>query len=97
MAVAMFLRWDGFTREQYDAARALVAFNRDTAPGGLFHVAAVGERGIYVADVWESAEQFQTYLTERLLPAFAQLGISGQPEVEIVPVHALITPGFTRI
>jgi hypothetical protein len=97
MAVAIFLRWDGFTREQYDAVRAVVAFERETAPGGLFHVAAIDEKGIRVTDVWETAEQFQTYLTERLVPAFAQMGITGQPDVEIIPVHSLITPGFTRI
>lgn len=96
MAVAMVLRWDGFTWEQYDAARALVPFDRETAPGGLFHVAAVDEGGIHVTDVWESAEQFQTYLTEHLMPVFAQLGFTGQPEVEIIPVHSLITPGFAR-
>jgi hypothetical protein len=92
----MFLRWDGFTKEQYDAARAIVPFDRDTAPGGLFHVGAVDDQGIHVTDIWESAEQFQAYLTEHLLSAFAQLGFTGQPAVEIVPVHSLITPGFAR-
>ncbi len=96
MAVAMFLRWEGFTKEQYDAARALVPFDRETAPGGLFHVAAFDEHGIHVTDIWESAEQFQTFLTERLLPAVAQLEIPGHPDIEIVPVHSLATPGFTR-
>ena len=96
MAVAMFLRWDGFTKEQYDAVRARVPFDRDSAPGGLFHVAAFDDGGISVTDVWESAEQFQAYLTEHLAPAFAQLGITGQPDVKIMPVHSLTTPGFTR-
>jgi hypothetical protein len=96
MAVAMFMRWNGLTREQYDAARSLVPFDRETAPGGLFHVVAFDEGGIHVTDVWESAEQFQAYLAERLAPAFGQLGIAGQPEVAVLPVHALLTPGFTR-
>ena len=96
MAVAMFMRWSGLTPEQYDAARALVPFNRESAPGGLFHVVGFDDQGIHVADVWESTEQFQAYLTERLAPAFAQLGFTGQPEVAVVPIHTLLTPGFTR-
>jgi hypothetical protein len=96
MAIAMFLRWDGFTREQYDAARELVPFDHESAPGGLFHVAAVDDRGIQITDVWETAEQFQTYLTERLVPAFTQLGFTGQPDLQIIPVHSLIAPGFAR-
>ncbi len=93
MAVAVFLRWEGITPEQYDAARNLVPFDRDLAPGGLIHVAAFDKKGIRVTDVWESAEDFQNYLTNHLGPAFGQLEFAGHPEVEIVPVHAFLTPG----
>lgn len=97
MAIAMLMRWNGITEEQYDTARALAPFNRDTAPGSLFHVAAFDEQGIRVTDVWESADDWETYLTEHLVPVFAKLGFPGQPEVEVVPVHLLITPGYERI
>lgn len=96
MAVAMFMRWEGITKEQYDTARALAPFVAELAPGGLFHVAAVDETGISVTDVWESAEDWQNYLANQLVPAFAQLGYEGQPDVKIIPIHALITPGYTR-
>lgn len=96
MAVAMFMRWSGITKEQYDVARAQAPFERATAPGGLFYVAAVDDDEIHVTDVWESAADFRAYPTERLQPALAQLGFAGHPEVEIVPVHALIAPGFSR-
>lgn len=97
MAVGMFMRWARVTKEQYDRARALAPLDRDAAPGNLFHVAAVGAEGICVTDVWESAEDWTAYLHERLLPAFAQLDLAGRPEVEIVDIHALITPGFARL
>ena len=93
MAVAVFLRWEGFTPEQYEAARELVPFDRESAPGGLVHVAAFDENGIRVSDVWESEEHFQNYLANFLGPAFGQLGFTGQPEMEIVPVHTFLTPG----
>jgi hypothetical protein len=95
MGVALFLKWDGFTAAQYDAARAIVGFDPATAPGGLFHVAAIDDKGIRVTDVWESIEQWEHYLTTQLMPAFAQLGIEGVPQVDVVPVHLVLAPGFT--
>ena len=95
MAVVMIMEWDGVTVEQYEAARKLVNWEGDVAPGGLFHVAAVTERGLRVTDVWDSAEAFQTFVERRLMPGVKQLGIEGEPKVEIYPVHALFTPGFT--
>jgi hypothetical protein len=92
-----FLEWAGFTGAQYDAVRSIVGFEREDAPGGLFHVAAIDEHGIHVTDVWETEEDFQSYFTNKLMPAFAQIGVTGQPEVEIIPVHALHTLGFKRI
>lgn len=94
MAVAMFMRWEGITKAQYDAARALAPFEAELAPGALFHVAAVDDQGISVTDVWESVEDWQNYLATQLVPAFGQLGFDGHPEVKIIPIHALITPGF---
>ena|SRR5688572_26336613 len=96
MAVVISVRWDGFTPEQYDVVRALVPFDRATAPGGLFHVVAFDERGIRVTDVWESEEQFRAYLTDHLQPAFAHVGITGRPEVEVLAVHTFTMPGFTQ-
>ena len=97
MAVAMFMQWEGVTAEKYDAVRAIVQWETDPAPGGLFHVASVDERGIHVTDIWESAEQFQTFVTNRLMPGVAQGGIDTRPVAEIVPIHALFTPAVTRV
>lgn len=94
MAVAMLMVWPGVTPEQYDAVRELVGWERDPAPGGLFHVAGFDEHGLHVTDVWESAEAFQAFATDRLMPGVAQLGLAGQPQIEIVPVHRLFTPGY---
>ena len=94
MAVAMFMSWAGVTAEQYDAVRKLVNWEGDPAPGGLFHVAATDEHGLHVTDIWESPEAFQTFVNDRLMPGVAQLGITSQPVVEVLPIHALFTPGF---
>ena len=95
MAVVMIMRWDGVTREQYEQARKHINWEGDVPAGGMFHVAAFSEGALRVTDVWESAEAFQRFAESRLTPGTKALGIPGEPEVEIYPVHALFTPAFT--
>jgi hypothetical protein len=97
MAVVMFMEWDEVTAEQYEAARKLVNWEGDAPPGGLFHVAAVTEQGLRVTDLWDSAEAFQAFVDQRLTPGTKELGLPGEPRVEIYPVHALFTPGFRPV
>ena len=94
MAVVMFMEWDGVTLEQYEAARKLVNWEGNPAEGGLFHVAAITDTGLRVTDLWESAEAFQSFVGQRLMPGVQQIGMQGQPRVEIYPVHALLAPAF---
>jgi hypothetical protein len=94
MAVVMFMEWDGVTLEQYDAVRKLVNWEGNPPEGGMFHVAANTDKGLRVTDLWQSAEAFQSFTEQRLMPGVQQLGIPGQPRVEIYPVHALFTPAF---
>ena len=94
MAVVMFMEWDGVTLKQYEDIRKLVNWEGNHPAGGMFHVAAITDTGIRVTDLWESAEAFQTFVGQRLMPGVLQLGIPGEPKVEIYPVHALFTPAF---
>ena len=95
MAVMMVMAWPGATPEQYDQLRQLVNWEGAVPAGGLFHVAAFDAQGARIVDVWESADAFQTFTEQRLLPAVQQLGLPGEPRVEVFPVHALFTPGYT--
>ncbi len=94
MAVVIFMEWDGVTLEHYEALRKLVNWEGNPAEGGMFHVAAIMDKGLRVTDLWQSAEAFQSFVEQRLMPGVQQLGIPGQPQVEIYPVHALFTPAF---
>lgn len=96
MAVAMLMRWAGVTPEQYDQAKDIIGWEINRAPGGLFHIAGFDEHGLHCADLWESAEQFQAFVTDRLMPGVQQVGIQGQPDVELVPLHDLFAPGFVK-
>ena len=96
MAVMMQMTWDGIGAEEYEAARKHVNWEGDVPPGAMFHVVAVTENGVRVTDVWESAEAFNAFVQDRLMPGVQQLGIPGQPEVEILPVHIIFAPAYDR-
>jgi hypothetical protein len=95
MPVVMIMEWDGVTPEQYDEARALVNWEGDVPAGGMFHVAAFDGQKLRVTDVWQSAEQFDQFVQTRLMPGVKQIGIQGEPRVEIYPTHRIFTPAYT--
>ena len=94
MPVVMIMTWKGITREQYEAARKLVNWEGNVPKGALFHVAAFDKEGARVTDVWEKAEDFDSFLKSRLMPGVKQVGIKGEPQVEIYPTHAIFAPGY---
>ncbi|MBI4492410.1 MAG: hypothetical protein HY690_06415 [Chloroflexi bacterium] len=92
--MVMDMVWRGVTPEQYDAARKLVDWEGDPPAGGIYHVASFSNQGLHVTDVWESAEAFQRFVDTRLMPGVQQIGIQGQPQVDIRPAHAVFAPGY---
>jgi hypothetical protein len=94
MAVVMYMRWTGVTPEQYDAAREIVDWEGETPEGALFHAAAFDDDGLRVFDMWESGEAFQRFVDERLKAGVEEVGIEGDPEVEIYEIHRTFTPAF---
>jgi hypothetical protein len=94
MAIMMRMDWPDATAEQYDELRNVVNWEHDKADGGLFHVAAFDESGAHITDVWESAEQFQRFTDERLMPGVQKVGIAGEPQVTVLPAHAVFAPGY---
>ena len=77
------------SQSQYDTLRFTVDWRSDQPSGGILHAAAFDDAGrLHVADVWESAEALNTFVLERLMPAFQSLKID-PPEVAIYPLHIL--------
>src|SRR5262245_53514254 len=59
-------------------------------PGGLLHLAGPHpDGGWLIVDVWESADAFERFAGERLLPAARELGIS-PVRPKVFPVHELL-------
>jgi len=94
MPVLVTMDWAGVTEEQYDAARNLINLNlgSDAPEGGMFHVSAITDKGVCVVDIWESAEEFQAFIDDQVMPIVQQLGIEGEPRVKTHPVHTLFMP-----
>jgi hypothetical protein len=89
MAIVMQMRWEGVTPEQYAQAQEVVKWESDVPKGGVFHVAWFESGALRVTDVWETAEDFQTFVDQRLMPGVAEVGIQGEPQVEIQPAHRI--------
>ncbi len=96
MAVAMFMTWEGVTKAQYEEALKLVNCEGDLPPGAVFHVAAFDNQGLPVTDIWETAEDLNASVKTRLMPGVAQIGIPTQPDIQVIPVHRLFTPGSSQ-
>jgi hypothetical protein len=87
MALMAVFTGEGFTKEMYEALRPVVKWETEPAPGGLIHVAGFDTAGtLHVTDVWESEEQMNAFVTQRLIPGFQKLGIP-MPTVSVFPLH----------
>jgi hypothetical protein len=95
VAIMMQMQWDGVTPEQYEELRKLVNWEGDQPPGAIAHVSAFTDKGIRVTDIWDSADDFDAFLQGRLMPGVGNVGVAGEPHVEILPAHAVFIPGVT--
>jgi hypothetical protein len=93
MAVLMIEHIDGMDEKQYEEFRRLAKWDSDRPKGFLFHVASFADGNAHIADIWETAEDFQNFVRDRIMPAAQQLGLSIQPDVQIYPTHAILNPG----
>ena len=99
MAVAMFMHWPGVTSDQYDAVMARLGLDAQPGAGGgsiaqldaggVLHVATLTDEGLDVCDVWQTEQAFHGFLEQRMLPVVSELGIEGEPEIRLVPLHNL--------
>jgi hypothetical protein len=87
--VMVVLKWEGLTPEHYEKARSIVRWETEIPKGQVFHCAGFHDNCMKVTDVWESASDFDAFVKNRLAPAAIQIGIPGQPEVEIFPLQNL--------
>jgi hypothetical protein len=88
----MLMHWPGVTKEQYEQIRGDVKWETDRPAGAKFHTAWFAGDGLHVFDLWDSAENFQSFVNSRLGPATQRIGIQGQPTVDLSEAHAIFAP-----
>jgi hypothetical protein len=93
MAYAIVHHFAGGTKEQYEAALAVVHPNRDSLPKGqIFHAAGSSADGWTVVAIHESKESWERFRDETLMPhlkAGIKGGFSGPPEEMAFDVYNL--------
>ena len=92
MATVMMMHWPEVTNEQYEQARSEVRWETDTPKGAKFHVSWFADDGLHVLDLWDSPQDFQSFVDTRLGPATQRIGIKGQPNVQLTEAHAVFAP-----
>ena len=90
MAIAMLVDHPEGSQEVYDRVRKVLGL--DAPAGGILHVDEPSPNGGWrVIEVWESPEEAQRFVKERLLAAFEAVGAPPPPRPEFWPVHGLMT------
>lgn len=92
MAVGLVMRFAGLTADRYDSLMQVMGLSADGGdwPDGLIsHAAGTTPDGWCVIDVWESQEQADTFISDRLRLAFDLVGGLPEPEVMPVSIHLL--------
>ena len=95
MPVAVVQEWaeGGNDTANYDALHAKLTATETVPEGFLVHTAgATPDGGFRIFAVWESAEDFERFVQERLMPALAELGSGGSPPtVATYDLHAFMS------
>lgn len=84
--------WPGATEEQYKATLASVHPPEGLPEGQVYHAGGPSEGGILIAAVWDSKEQYERFLHDKLMASTPiPGGFAGQPEVRTAEIVNLKT------
>ena len=90
MAIGQILRFSGASIDKYDAVQSELGWEDGKgAPDGLIaHSAGSTDDGFCVIEWWQSEGDWDTFFSQRLMPAFQKVGDIPQPDVTRFEVHA---------
>lgn len=87
MAIMAIFVGKGIKKEQYEALRKEVNWEKNQPAGVIFHAASFDPSGdARVVDLWESPEELNQFVEGRLVPAMQKAKLA-PPSVEVFPVH----------
>jgi hypothetical protein len=96
MSTVIMQRWDAVTPAQYDQIREIVGWDVDAPAGMTFHVASFDGDILRMLDIWDSEEQFMTFVQTRIMPAVAVVGLAGQPDMIVTRMHDVFSSVVTH-
>ena len=91
MAVGLRIKLAGVNAEQFDKLDAAVNARGDHPDGLIFSASGPIDGGWGLIDFWESREQFDRFIAERVGPAAQATGTAAQPDVREFPVHEYLS------
>ena len=81
--------WPGATMEQYNATVAVM--HHPWPKGQLYHAAGPADGGVLIAAVWETKDDFDRFLRDRVMPGMPiDGGLTGQPEQRTAEIATLV-------
>src|SRR5918996_773329 len=98
MAILAIFTGNNITKQMYETLRKEVNWEHNHPVGLILHSAAFDNSGnnVRVADIWESEEQLNNFLSNRLMPVMAK-GAVPEPKVEIFQINEVSTyPGIDK-
>lgn len=90
MAIGILFEGPGMTRENYEEMnRQMFGSARPSASidGLIIHTAGEGPNGFRIVDVWESQEQFERFMEEKIMPAAEAMNAPQTAEPQIWELH----------
>ncbi len=91
MAIARFVK-TSITADEYDQMVARLGIEGTPPPGGVFHLAAVGDDGkVKIVEMWDSREEAEAW-GDKVAAAreTAGFGADRAPTIEYLDVHNVI-------
>jgi hypothetical protein len=98
MAVMVISRMDGGKPEVYDQVNEQLGVEADPPEGLIVHASGDRDGTFEVVNIWQSREQFDTFLNGRLRPTIKSIvgdeAFAAMPEAQrtFVELHELVVP-----
>jgi hypothetical protein len=84
--------WPGASEDQYKATVAVVHPPGGLPEGQTYHVAGPSDGGILITAVWDSKEQCDRFITDKLMASMPIAGgLEGQPQERSAEAISLVS------
>ena len=98
MPILVIFTGNNITKQMYESLRKEIDWEHNQPAGAIFHAAAFDDTGntVHVANVWESEEDLNSFVSTRLMPYMINNKIP-EPKVEIFQINDVSAfPGIDK-